>query len=498
MVVVRKPGRPLSTCPHQQGKGCNCNNITAAIPRKGKCGCGTPGLETTSTGAIPKTEPAATDIPPMSPTRTAPFRVQKATAAKVPSRKQSYDLSHLNRMDPNTFNMMISHSLSFSTDGNINRASTITSPGFIPNLPAGFESGSSFSTRLEYPATIPRLDTSLSALLATNGTAPDLSPTTSSRNETPGRSSLGTISTPHHTPTSSSGSFSNEPMEAMSCCAKESAPSPLAHEQLQPQTQAEDALGLMSYDGSVPASDPGMSVQFNQPVEVNTHIYAPTTQHVYQPTIYTYPASYGSSVYEPLQYSQWQQMMADQLQTMPTQNAFTNSQSSIQTNENASGSYTTHHCGCGPGCQCVGCAAHPFNLATQEYVRSAVQGKHSRTPSESNGHSHGAPDVNNGGGSSVLQSPMADTPSSGSSDTMKPGASELQQIPAATAADYFYVTYDLPMGCDGDSKLCPCGDDCACVGCMFHGNTTPQTPTFQGPSQSFLSTAELDGKEEES
>lgn len=32
---------------------------------------------------------------------------------------------------------------------------------------------------------------------------------------------------------------------------------------------------------------------------------------------------------------------------------------------------TIHECNCGPGCECIGCIAHPFNAATQEYIRSA-------------------------------------------------------------------------------------------------------------------------------
>jgi len=34
---------------------------------------------------------------------------------------------------------------------------------------------------------------------------------------------------------------------------------------------------------------------------------------------------------------------------------------------------TVHTCGCGDTCQCIGCAAHPYNDATQEYVRSAYE-----------------------------------------------------------------------------------------------------------------------------
>lgn len=32
---------------------------------------------------------------------------------------------------------------------------------------------------------------------------------------------------------------------------------------------------------------------------------------------------------------------------------------------------TIHECNCGPGCQCIGCIAHPYNDATQDYIRSA-------------------------------------------------------------------------------------------------------------------------------
>ncbi|KAI1261660.1 hypothetical protein F5Y18DRAFT_196603 [Xylariaceae sp. FL1019] len=38
MVPVRKPGRPLSSCPHRPGTNCQCSQVTVTIPRKRRCG----------------------------------------------------------------------------------------------------------------------------------------------------------------------------------------------------------------------------------------------------------------------------------------------------------------------------------------------------------------------------------------------------------------------------------------------------------------------------
>ncbi|EQB48117.1 copper fist DNA binding domain-containing protein [Colletotrichum gloeosporioides Cg-14] len=111
MVPVRKPGRPLSTCPHPPARGCGCGSVTAAIPRKQKCGCGssTAGTptESSATSSVVKAESPASDAPPMSPTKApaASFRVQKP-AAKAASRKQSFDPANLERMDAAHVNIL--------------------------------------------------------------------------------------------------------------------------------------------------------------------------------------------------------------------------------------------------------------------------------------------------------------------------------------------------------------------------------------------------------
>lgn len=43
--------------------------------------------------------------------------------------------------------------------------------------------------------------------------------------------------------------------------------------------------------------------------------------------------------------------------------------------------------------------------------------------------------------------------------------------PPLSASDFFFVNYPLSIdGCGGDTQSCPCGDDCACLGCSIHNN----------------------------
>jgi hypothetical protein len=102
MVPVKKPGRPLSACPHLHNQLCGCSSVTAAIPRKQKCYCGIGA----SAGPPPTIQPQ-----PISSTITSPakgaFRVQRPPLASKPSsRKQSYDLSNLERMDASNINII--------------------------------------------------------------------------------------------------------------------------------------------------------------------------------------------------------------------------------------------------------------------------------------------------------------------------------------------------------------------------------------------------------
>lgn len=467
MIPVRKPGRPLSSCPHQKGKPCNCNNITAAIPRNSKCGCGTMEPTTADTGTAVKAEPSASEVAATSPTRTTPqFRVSKHTATKSSGRKQSFDISLLNQMDPSTINVISGRDLALGMNGNINHANPIPSAGFPPSFQPNFGPGGPLETRFEYTRMLGRLDDTVINTFFDNphSTVSDPSLNGLSNNHTSGHSGLGPSGAPHYTPISISGSpsFGSSAKELStenaSCCAKRTAAIPPAHAQLGQQKQPQCAPGLIRYGNSIPTHDSNMAaLDFNGAMNNR-----PIMQHTPpQNPVYTYPTSYGSSFYEPLQYSQWQQMMTSQSQSMPPENAYMASQSAMEAAAAVSNSYTAHQCGCGEDCQCLGCATHPFNAAMQEYVLSALQEEQSVSPSLSNGangDSNSAPNSTGGASPNVLPSPVAD-------------GSPASESGSAGMNDYLFVSY-----CPGNLQTCPCGDDCACVGCMIHCQPAPLTP----------------------
>ncbi len=457
MIPVRKPGRPLSSCPHQKGKPCNCNNITAAIPRNGKCGCGTSEPTTTDTRAPVKPEPLASEMAPMSPTKTTSFRVQKHATPKSPSRRQSYDISLLGQMDPNIINVIPSHGLTLGTNGNLSQAGPMPSPGFMSNFQPSFNSEGPLGQSLEYARMLGRLEGAALNTLFENPVS-NPSSTSLSSNGTSGHSSIDASGTPHYTPTSespSSSSYMNGFSAAgVSCCGKGSSTIPLANEQLEERKRPQDGLGLMGYGDSIPTHGPNMSaLGFNGAMHDRT-----TMPHTQQNPAYAYPISYGSSFYEPLQFSQWQQMMTSQSQSIPPEDAYMTSHSRMETAAPVSDSCATHQCGCGEGCQCLGCATHPFNTAMQEYVLSAIQDDQSISPSLSNNDINGASNGANEASPGILASPVAD--GSPASDTGSAGMN-----------DYLFVAY-----CPGSPQSCPCGDECACVGCMIHCEPVPRTP----------------------
>ncbi|KAI0434197.1 hypothetical protein F5Y09DRAFT_281113 [Xylaria sp. FL1042] len=455
MIPVRKPGRPLSSCPHQKGKPCNCSNITAAIPRHGKCGCGTLEPPITDTIAPVKKEPPVPDVVPMSPTKTGSFRVQKNATPKSPSRKQSYDISILSQMDPNSINVIPNHGITLGTNGNLTHTSPMPSPGFMSSFQPNFNSEGPLGQNLEYARMLGRLEgATLNAFF--ENPVPNPSSTGLSSNGTSGHSSLDAS---HYTPPSESPNSSSYTKRfstgGMSCCGKSPSALPLTNEQLEERKLPQNGLGLMRYGDSMPTHSPNLSaLGFNGSMHER-----PTMQHTQQNTTYPYPVSYGSSFYEPLQFSQWQEMMTNQSQSVPPQNAYIGSHSRMETAAPVPDAYAPHHCGCGEGCQCLGCATHPFNSAMQEYVLSALQDGQSISPSLSSGDIHGAVNGTSETSPGVLASPVAD-------------GSPASEAGSTGMNDYLFVAY-----CPGSPQSCPCGDECACVGCMIHCEPrSPPTP----------------------
>jgi hypothetical protein len=213
-----------------------------------------------------------------------------------------------------------------------------------------------------------------------------------------------------------------------------------------------------------------------------------------QPNVFNYPPHYGSYL-QPLQPEQWRQLMAAAMTfgqpgggqvfgmagPVPMQ----------QPPQTPNGSsWTSHQCTCGDSCQCVGCAAHPYNEATQNYVRSAwssmmEEGQKSHAQANSNGSRlDGRP--NGGHGTNGEMEESAKTSSNGTTTPVKTNgdgtwspvapqtpsdaASGVSEEQALSASDFFFVSYPFGDTCAGETSSCLCGDDCQCIGCTIHNN----------------------------
>ncbi|KAF9876090.1 grisea protein [Colletotrichum karsti] len=507
MVPVRKPGRPLSTCPHPPARGCGCGSVTAAIPRKQKCGCGssTAGTPTESSAAssIIKAESPASDAPPMSPTKApaTSFRVQKPTA-KSASRKQSFDPANLERMDAAHVNILNPYEMAqASSMPHANGMAGIAAPrpgmeyGAMPmmapvnggfhqpmmypmfpqQIPGMFQPGSMMPQNGALPtAATPKVAPTPAPAKATNGgsccsgskngttQAPTAPPTPAlTTASTKGSCCSGKTKSEGNTTQSSSVNSSPKAQtkpKTGGCCSSKAAAPPINTNVV---TNGHMPNGHMSPNGM--AISP-----FQTPIAMPQGMY----QSYFQPHIFTYPPQYGSYM-SPLQPAQWKETM-DALQygqPTPQPTGFNMSAPLNFAPEGANPAVsesTSHMCTCGDGCQCIGCAAHPYNDATQDYVRSAWESMlddsyGTANGASTNGHVETAATTTNGtavrgveahtNGENGASPPAPQTPSD--------AASGLSEEQALSASDFFFVTY--PFGgdaCAGETSSCPCGDDC--------------------------------------
>ncbi|KAI1373522.1 hypothetical protein F4677DRAFT_218070 [Hypoxylon crocopeplum] len=449
MIPVRKPGRPLSTCPHPPGRTCQCGpKVTVALPKGAACRCGGEHRKANGTAAIVKAEPAE-NPPPMSPTRHASFRIQKSSVPRQ-GRRPSVDTSALERMDPNSVNLIGAANIMSAAPGNaMGQISSAASAHYSNYVPPPDPWAFSHST-------MPRDTTMESSLLTFNVGAMQVPQTPSSGNgisgpsDSSGTLTPGTSGSPYHTPTSSNGDLSSqEPsMEGIrSCCSPQTQPQsqmqpqPRIQPHVQPsrhiplphqlQTLPQEPSNMMGYVPQVPTPNGSMMPQFSQP-SVNTMNNAVDFQ---QQSLYPTPFPYGTPHY-PLQQEQWEQVMA-------------NFQHQLEPNGGAQNPFTSHVCDCGPDCQCLGCTIHPYNQATRQLVRElmTVQSNYADGQMDS--------------GNSMVDPPLAagessPPPTHSPSDAESPNANDLSLSPS----EYLFVDYG--------GGVCGCGDDCACINCLIH------------------------------
>ncbi|EEP79569.1 predicted protein [Uncinocarpus reesii 1704] len=163
-----------------------------------------------------------------------------------------------------------------------------------------------------------------------------------------------------------------------------------------------------------------------------------------------------------------------------------------------------HNCGCGDGCQCLGCASHPFNDTTRHHIQEmgymmALENNDDAdnqptSPYSTNGftvpfeayHHQGSGLIqNNTHGNFIddLGNQSAQSLSNGASLPSPRGfrAENYELLMQPTA----YYTLEYPVGmpdlalCSNIMGTCQCGINCKCIGCLTHDghNGVPLEPS---------------------
>ncbi|OAA59469.1 Copper fist DNA-binding protein [Cordyceps fumosorosea ARSEF 2679] len=489
MVPVRKPGRPLSSCPHPASRPCSCAAVTAAIPKKQTCRCGPASSSSSSSCSA---QPAASDPVkkepesngsslPTSPTRStpsAPFRVQKSSS-KGASRKQSVGVAGLERMDTSQLNIIqgFDRSSQPSINGTNGMNGHAPMSGMGPYSAMGMPIG---APPFGMPGMYPMIQQPMVQPFTpeVNGSANGNGSSTNGNPETTSGSCCSGKQPPQTTTVEKQEAAIESKTEVSgSCCSSKTngVSSPT-------QVPTENANGQLN-GNHMP--------MFQPPMGMTNGMYP----FFATPNIFTYPPQYGSYM-QPLQPKQWRQAMSNMNMAPQVQQAYMfGGQTAVPPYQQAgaadTSTWTSHQCSCGDSCQCIGCAAHPYNDATQNYVRSAWNTMMQDAHAAHNGHGHasGTHSPTNGTHAAVNGQQLPHTngitvnTSTGKTEggavsptapqTPSDATSGLAEEQALSASDFFFVSYPFADGCDGEMSSCQCGDDCQCIGCAIHNNPSP-------------------------
>ena len=171
--------------------------------------------------------------------------------------------------------------------------------------------------------------------------------------------------------------------------------------------------------------------------------------------------------------------------TMPVFPANQQPQSFSYASPTSCGESTSEHvCHCGDGCQCLGCASHPFNNTTKQHVQEMGlmvglngEGQQQHSSYSTNPTSTQLDYSVSGMHQSLSAGVQPNTvnPYSGPTahqfgDGYAPHTSYRPDQELMEPSQYYTLEYPvgLPNPCSDVTGSCQCGNDCSCVGCVTH------------------------------
>ncbi|OCK77192.1 hypothetical protein K432DRAFT_126926 [Lepidopterella palustris CBS 459.81] len=356
---VRKPGRPLSSCPHPSGS-CSCENrvIGFTIPKISECGC--PAGRSSGTGSSTSASPGSANRVQKNRHRKSVSSFTPATverAIKADEDAQSRASSQVTKT-PTTFSFPPSERT--SSNGGSPASSTSSTPRINPALPRRQSCDSAVQSMEAKP---PRNDVQeqMCTRVPSNGYRTVMAKPTKEAAVSdcckPNPAKQEPEPLPRKRNGGCCGKKASEPPKQTpvkkSCCSgsmHDSQAEVLSQMDAQNPSAYELPLSNSQFSGSKSAetSIHGQMVFGNQPFVFNNH----TDRDGINPMSHGYgfdaPLFHPTTVYQPHPAS-----------SVPAAHHPTNG---------TKGSNMEHNCHCGDDCNCFGCAAHPHNATMTQYL----------------------------------------------------------------------------------------------------------------------------------
>lgn len=510
MIPVRKPGRPLTSCPHLQSQKCDCAKTKGCGGASCKC------LTTSSlTVAFPKKSSCHTSCPPESRVKVENLDAQNmndlpAALGDCRVRKPSQPLPQFTRVRPQSYDARFFEDLNMANVNVVNNSFAQPRPDIVQQK----SNDKITNGNPRQPTLLP---------YATSSEQPPISPTYTAapvlQQPFPCQTGYNSIqpfandrfgfdvSNLSINPSNSNGMQHQSNLQAnnnaqpiltqypvgQSFANESPACSHGIHHSIPSNCSSSNGMQLPATNGISQSMSPSQD-PFSMTNNHNHNggfLYNGNTQQ--QPNPYQ-PSQIGSHL-NPLQPQIWQQQFANSSNNL---GQISNQQSQPNPQDiffsefgTIAGDCMGGACMCGPGCQCIMCASHPYNETMVQHIASLYQPSDPLTPAVrilTNGKTtppfdftvkeeksccsskkNEANSVSSlaSGGSHLPGTVSPDTEPSTTSTPDNGSTGEHQQL---NPEDFLFVEYQLDGigACAGEELSCLCGDGCECPGCSLH------------------------------